>query len=124
MEEDMIYWYDDLYMDQPVREKEEKCRKTIEKRSFWQKLPWKKSYYIIMLANNRENLFEIMNTSEMFFRYYGYTDIYIIGISRHYEGAVEMFRRIMTEGYRKDVGFDPRQLFRRECFQPGKTVRR
>lgn len=120
----MIYWYDDLYMDQPVRREEEKCRKTIGKRSFWQKLPWKKSYYIIMLANNRENLFEIMSTSEMFFRYYGYTDIYIIGVSRHYKGAVELLRRIMTEGYRKDIGFDPRQLFRRERFQPGKTVRR
>lgn len=120
----MIFWFNGLYMDESVRKNEKKCREIIERRSKWQKLPWKKSYYIIMLANNRENLFEIMNTSEMFFRYYGYTDIYIIGVSRHYKGAVEMLRRIMTEGYRKDTGFDPRQLFQRERFRPGKTVRR
>lgn len=44
----MIYWYDDLYMDQPVRREEEKCRRTIEKRSFWQKLPWKKNWLACM----------------------------------------------------------------------------
>lgn len=115
----MIFWYNSLYMDDVVRKKEEKCRKTIEKRSIWRKLPWKKSYYIIMLANNEKNLFEIMCTDQMFFKYYGNTDIYIVGVSGDYEGAVEIFRQIMTQGYGKDEGFDPRKVYSRECFSPG-----
>lgn len=120
----MIYWYNNLYMDDAVRRRKRKCQITIEKRSIWQKLPWKKSYYIIMIAKNKENLFEIVNTNEMFFKYYGYTDIYIVGVATRYEGAVEILRRIMTEGYRKDREFDPRRVFRRDQFRSRKGIRR
>lgn len=115
----MIFWYDDLYMDDSVRQKEKAFRKTIEKRSVWQKLPWKKSYYIITLANNEENLFEIMNTDEMFFRYYGYTDIYIVGVSGDYDGVVEMLAQILTEGYRENRDYNPREVFTKEYFHAG-----
>ena len=37
---------------------EKKCKKIIEERSIFQKLPWKKSFYIITLAENEKNLFE------------------------------------------------------------------
>lgn len=113
----MIFWYENLYMDDSVKEEEKKCKKIIEKRSFWQKLPWKKSYYIIILANNKKNLFEILNTSEMFFDYYGHTDIYIVGVARKHENAVEILRQILTEGYQKDDDFDPRKVFLKEHFQ-------
>ena len=52
----MIFWYKDLYMDEKVRKQEKKCKKIIEERSIFQKLPWKKSFYIITLAEN-ENIF-------------------------------------------------------------------
>ena len=41
----MIFWYKDLYMDEKVRKQEKKCKKIIEERSIFQKLPWKKSFY-------------------------------------------------------------------------------
>lgn len=120
MEGEMIFWYEDLYMDDSVRKHEERCRKTIEKRSVWQKLPWKKSYYIITLAKNSKNLFEIMGTDEMFFRYYGYTDIYIVGVAREYDSAVEILIKILTKGYQKSSDYDPRDEFTKECFHAGK----
>ncbi len=115
----MIFWFNGLYMDDSVRKNEKKCREIIERRSKWQKLPWKKSYYIIILAGNEKNLFEIMNTDQMFFKYYGYTDIYIIGVSRDYEGAVDMITQILINGYEKDKEYDPRKVFTRDCFQAG-----
>ena len=72
----MIFWYKDLYMDEKVRKQEKKCKKIIEERSIFQKLPWKKSFYIITLAENEKNLFEIMNTDQLFFKYYGQKELY------------------------------------------------
>lgn len=112
----MIFWYDSLYMDDAVRKSEKKFRKIIERRSVWQNLPWKKSYFVLILANNGENLFEIMNTNQMFFRYYGYTNLYIVGVAGDYEGAVEILRRIMTKGYERDSAFNPRTVFKRSRF--------
>lgn len=120
----MIFWYNSLYMDDSVKENEEKCRRIIGKRTKWQKFPWKflpfkKSYYTIILANNKDNLFEIVNTNQMFFKYYEHTNVYIVGVSRDYEGAVEILRQIMTSGYRGDKEFDPRKVFTRDCFLAG-----
>ncbi len=115
----MIFWFNGLYMDESVRKNEKKCREIIERRSKWQKLPWKKSYYIIMLAGNEKNLFEIMSTDQMFFKYYGYTDIYIVGVSTDYDGAVEMIAQILTDGYKKDEEYDPRKVFTRDRFRTG-----
>lgn len=125
----MIFWYDSLYMDDSVRRKKEKCKRIIEKKVSRSKSPrnnfsWKnvlfgKNYYIIILANNTHNLFEIMNTNQMFFKYYEHTDVYVVGVSKDYEGAVEILRQIMTDGYRRDKEFDPRKVFTRDCFQAG-----
>ena len=75
-------------------------------------------FYLLVLANNQENLFEIVNTNQMFFRYYEYTDVYVVGIAKNYDGAVEILRRIMTEGYGADQAFDPRSVFTRNRFFP------
>lgn len=116
----MIFWYDSLYMDDAVRRKEKKCRKIIEKEAkstaAWYKLLFKKSYFIVALAHNGENLFEIMNTNQMFFRYYGGTGLYILGVAKDYDGAVEIFRYIVTKGYGSDHSFDPRKMFTKDKF--------
>lgn len=116
----MIFWYDSLYMDDAVRRKEKKCRKIIEEEAksvtSWYKLLFKKSYFIVTLAHNGENLFEIMNTNQMFFRYYGGKGLYILGVAKDYDGAVEIFRYIMTKGYGADRSFDPREVFTKDKF--------
>ncbi len=124
----MIFWYDSLYMDDTVRKNEKKCRKIIEKRIASQKMwenaaPWKKNYYVITLANNRDNLFEIMNTNQMFFRYYGYRNLYILGVSGDYDSALEILTLIMLRGYEADDGFDPRKVFTKDRFLPAESGR-
>ncbi len=112
----MIFWLDDLYMDDTVRKKGKKYKQIIEKRSFWQKLPWKRSFYLITLANNGDNLFEILNTDQMFFRYYEYHKLYVVGVAANYDSAVEILRKIMTEGYKETPSFDPRKHFTKDRF--------
>lgn len=107
----MIYWYDHLYTDEAVRRKEQNYKKAVEEKI-------KKSCYLLVLANNEENLFEIVNTNQMFFRYYEYTNVYIVGIAKKYDGAVEILQRIMTEGYGTDLAFDPRSVFTKNRFFP------
>ncbi len=122
----MIYWYDHLYTDEAVRRKEpdykkaveDKVKKSIPGKIFSKKMLPSKHFYLLVLANNQENLFEIVNTNQMFFRYYEYTDVYVVGIAKNYDGAVEILRRIMTEGYGADQAFDPRSVFTRNRFFP------
>jgi hypothetical protein len=113
-------------MDDFVRKKEKMCRQTIEKRSACRKRKWKtwlsrKHYFMITLAQNKENLFEIVNTKEMFFRYYGHTDIYIVGVSKDYDGAVEILTQILTKGYDTTPDYNPRNVFTKEKFHVGKN---
>lgn len=58
----MIYWYQNLYMDETVEKNPKRCKKRVEKRR-----PWKKSYVVLTLAQNDKNLFEIMQTRQLFF---------------------------------------------------------
>lgn len=122
----MIYWYDSLYMDDIVKKHEKKCRKSIEQscrsqdaqghRFFRRRCFLSKGYFVVALANNGKNLFEIMNTNQMFFRYYGGKKIYVLGVAGDFEGAVEIFRYIMTKGYEADREFDPRRVFTKDRF--------
>ena len=112
----MIFWYKDLYMDEKVRKQEKKCKKIIEERSIFQKLPWKKSFYIITLAENEKNLFEIMNTDQLFFKYYGQKELYVIGVTSDYDAAVSVVEQILCEGYAASEEFSPKQIFEKNIF--------
>ncbi len=122
----MIFWYEHLYLQQELVKDEEKCKKIIWERCRHKKgivkkvkenlAPWKENYELLIVANNPDNLFEIINTNQMFFRHYERQDIYVIGIAKSYAGAVEMVRQIMTKGYGDDLSFEPRELFRKEYF--------
>ncbi len=122
----MIFWYKDLYMDSNVIKHEKECKKIIEarcrqkhgiKKKVQENLaPWNQNFELIILANNKDNLFEIINTRQMFFSYYSLSDIYVVGVAKHYEGAVEIVRTIMEQGYRANDAYDPRQQFGREHF--------
>lgn len=116
----MIFWYENLFLSESLVNKKKTCQKIIEKRSKWQKLPWKKSFYVLTLASNSSNLFEILNTDQMFFKYYENVELYVLGIFQEEEEATEMVQKIMEEGYEEDTHFDPRVVYTRDKFSPGK----
>ena len=105
----MIHWYKDLYMDQKIRGNPERCKRHIErcagslKRSlskFW------KSYYAITLPSNEENLYDIMETRQLFFRRYAKKDLYIVGLAKSYDSALELLQQILLEAEGQDGQFD------------------
>lgn len=122
----MIFWYENLYMDSSVMKHEETCKKIIEgrvspnkgiKKKIRERLsPRHSEYELVILANNRENLFEIINTNQMFFSYYARHDIFVIGVATQYEGALEIVRRILENGYAGDANYDPRSQLSKEHF--------
>lgn len=107
----MIYWYRDLYMDEKVAENPRRCKKRIARRR-----PWKRGYVAITLAANEKNLFEIMETRQLFFRRYAYLDLYVVGLAVSYENAVRLLQGILEKGYQMDPAFSPRKCFRKEDF--------
>ena len=116
----MIFWYKDLYMDEKVRKQEKKCKKIIEERSIFQKLPWKKSFYIITLAENEKNLFEIMNTDQLFFKYYGQKELYVIGVTSDYDAAVSS--RFYAKAMRHRKSFLRNRYLKRRIFRDRRKV--
>lgn len=96
----MIHWYKDLYMDQKVRENPERCKHHIErcagsmKRSlskFW------RGYYVITLPSNEENLYDIMETRQLFFRRYANQELYVVALAKNYDSALVLLQQILLE---------------------------
>ena len=96
----MIYWYQNLYMDETVEKNPKRCKKRVEKRR-----PWKKSYVVLTLAQNDKNLFEIMQTRQLFFHRYRHVDsvhngrvFYVMimdlkSLQRHYGDCLELVEK-------------------------------
>lgn len=108
----MILWYRGLYMDEEVKKHPEKCKKRVSRRR-----PWKKSYYALLLAENPDNLFEIIDTRQLFFRRYHYLDMYVVGLAAHYSEAVVLLQQILEEIWHADASFAPREYFDRNDFE-------
>ena len=102
----MIYWYQNLYMDEAVEKNPKRCKKRVEKRR-----PWKKSYVVLTLAQNDKNLFEIMQTRQLFFRRYRHVDMYVVALTSDYDAAVEILQQILEKGYRENPEYNPRNVF-------------
>lgn len=107
----MIYWYQDLYMDDKVAKNPERCKKCVERRR-----PWKKKYVAVILAVNDENLFEIIDTRQLFFRRFSYMDLYVVGLTSTYDKALELLQKMLVEGYQSDPSVRPRDRFDKKDF--------
>ena len=115
----MIYWYQNLYMDETVEKNPKRCKKRVEKRR-----PWKKSYVVLTLAQNDKNLFEIMQTRQLFFRRYRHVDMYVVALTSDYDAAVEILQQILEKGYRENPEYNPRNIFAKKEFYPGRKEQR
>lgn len=107
----MIYWYSDLYMDEKVKKNPEKCKKSVMNRRLF-----RKSYTAIVLAMNEKNLFEIIETRELFFRRYSYLDIYVVGLASNKDEALSLLQQLLLEVWKEDSFASPRKYFDKNCF--------
>ncbi|MEG1458748.1 MAG: hypothetical protein RSB37_09950 [Acetivibrio sp.] len=91
----MIRWSNELYLDESIRKNPEKWKQKVE----GGKLPL--NVYCICLASNEHNLFDILNGNELFFRYYRTRDLYIAGLAKTQEDALDLLQDMIEDMYQK-----------------------
>lgn len=101
----MIKWYKNLYTDELAKKKEEKLKKTLEKGKV------SIGVYVISLATNRDNLFDIIGANELLFRHYKNNDIYVVGLAYGKENAIMVVQNIIEEIYQNTNNFNVRDYF-------------
>ena len=71
------------------------------------------SIYLITLASNPENLFDIFHAAHLKQPAFYKQDLYVVGIASGYEEALELVQRMIDNIYRKTGGFAVREYFGR-----------
>jgi hypothetical protein len=102
----MIKWYHNLYMDEKVKKKQNKYIQALEKSKFTFGL------YCIAFASNDKNLFDIIETNELLFEHYKRNDIYIIGLAKGKDSAIELAESLLLEVYECTGNFKIREYFK------------
>lgn len=102
----MIRWADELYLSDDLKKKKKKMMKCIENGNLSFEV------YVIMLASNTDNLFDIINANELQFPYYLKKDNYILGIAGSRWLAKLLIKDIIEEIYNKTGGFLVREYFK------------
>ena len=85
-------WYRNLYIDETIKEKK------------LNKIKWKLNHnagvlniFLITLASNSNNLLDIINAAELKQKAYPKDALYIIGIAKGYDSAIEITTKIIME---------------------------
>ncbi|MDF2800274.1 MAG: hypothetical protein K0S61_177 [Anaerocolumna sp.] len=102
----MIRWADKLYLSEDLIKKKKRIIKSIENNNL------NFETYVIMLASNTDNLFDIINTNELQFSYYLKKDNYILGIAGSRGLAMLLVKDMIEEIYNKTGGFLVREYFK------------
>jgi len=96
-------------MDKKVSKHPKRAMKRVESKKLW------KNYFALILAENPDNLFEIIETRELFFRHYSRRELYIFGLTSSKKNAIKILREIFEEASLRE-NFDPRAMFNRQNF--------
>ena len=107
----MIMWYQNVYMDENASKNPQKCMNRVEAVKLW-----KKSYTLITLPTNAENLFDILNSRELLFDYYKRRDMYVLGVAADRESAMELLVYLIDDMMKQSGEFSPRTFFGRDKF--------
>lgn len=94
-----MFWYDDLYVGESIVHKKNRIK-------------WKISHnagqleiYVISLASNRQNLLDIIRSTELLQSGYPQKAMYIVGLAKGYDEAVEVAASIIADVYRETGAF-------------------
>ena len=93
-------WYDDLYVGESIIHKTNQVK--------WKILhnAGQINIYVITLASNDKNLLDIIPSHELLQRGYPKRELYIIGLAKGYDEAVQTAAAIVDEVYRSTGAFD------------------
>lgn len=114
----MVKWFEQLYMDEFVKKNPKRCMKRVESAKLH-----KRNITIIALASNSENLFDIIGSRELFFQYYKKKTMYVLGIAKNRNEAIDLLQQLLIDACGKD-GFTPRKYFSKDKFISYKDIKK
>ena len=94
-------YYKHLYLAKGIRKKEKIIRKLEENKL-------QMNIHVITLARNEKNQLEIYHARVLLQPNFPHDDLFVVGIAKGYEDAVEMVEEIAQEVYNKTKGADIR----------------
>lgn len=98
-----MIWYEDLYVGKSIVHKTNKIIWKIRHNA------GQLNIYIIALASNEKNLLDIIPAQELLQKGYPRQQLYIVGLAKGYDEAVEVAVSIIDEVYQKTGAFAVRQ---------------
>ena len=102
-----MQWAENLYLtDKTAKKKDKIIRKANRGMGMV-------SIYLITLASNPENLFDIFHAAHLKQPAFYKQDLFVVGIASGYEEALELVQRMVEDIYRKTSGFAVREYFGR-----------
>ena len=93
-------WYDDLYVGEGIIHKTNKIKWKILHNAGQIRI------YVITLASNDKNLLDIIPSQELMQKGYPKKDLYVVGLAKGYDEAVEVAASIIDEVYRQTGAFE------------------
>ena len=96
-------WYKKLYTGESIRDKSEKIKWKINHNAGQIQI------YIISLASNQENLLDLIPAREIMQKGYPRKNLFIVGLAKGREEAVEVAQQIVLEVYENTGGFRVRE---------------
>ena len=93
-------WYDDLYVGESIIHKTNKIKWKILHNAGQIRI------YVITLASNDKNLLDIIPSQELMQKGYPKKDLYVVGLAKGYDEAVEVAASIIDEVYRQTGAFE------------------
>lgn len=108
-----MIWYEDLYVGESIVHKTKKIKWKIRHNAGTIDI------YVISLASNEENLLDIIPSRELLQRGYPRRKMFVVGLAKGYEEALEVASSIVEEVYRQTGGFRVREYLREKGRQKG-----
>lgn len=94
-----MVWDEDLYVGKSIEQKADRVK-------------WKICHnagqlhiYVITLASNEQNLLDIIPAAELLQRAYPKNNLYVIGLAKGYDEAIEVAASIVMDVYQRTGGF-------------------
>ncbi len=94
-----MIWYDKLYVGESMIHKTNKVKWKIRHNA------GQINIYVIALSSNPDNLLDIIPSRELLQKAYPKKNLYIVGLAKGYEEAIELAGRIVAEVYRQTGAF-------------------
>ncbi len=94
-----MIWYEDLYVGDSIVHKTKKIKWKICHNA------GQVNIYVITLASNEKNLLDIIPARELLQKAYPKRGLFVVGLARGYDEAVEVAASIVDEVYRQTGAF-------------------